>query len=78
MVQKGLLSEVKLPNIKNKYEISKKPHAHFVCQKCSKVEDIEIDSSCIEKDLGKNFLVKDIDISVVGICKECEKKADSR
>ena len=71
MVEKGLLSEVKLPNTKTKYEITKEPHAHFICENCGYVEDLHIDSDCLRKDL-KEFKVNEIKIVVTGKCKSCQ------
>ncbi|WP_281950624.1 Fur family transcriptional regulator [Nitrosophilus kaiyonis] len=74
MVEKGLLSEVKLPNSKNRYEITKDSHAHFICEKCSKVEDLYIDDECLKNNIDKNIVINDIDIVIKGICEECSKK----
>lgn len=72
MVEKGLLYEVKLPGIKTKYEISKKRHAHFFCQKCYSVYDIEVDTSCVKKSIDKDVDIDYINVSVEGICKNCK------
>ncbi|WP_187648179.1 Fur family transcriptional regulator [Nitrosophilus labii] len=73
MVQKGLLHEVKLPGIKTKYEITKNRHAHFFCESCQKVLDIEINTSCIYQEIDKEFSINEVNISIQGICKECMK-----
>ena len=73
MVEKGLLSEVKLPNVKTKYEITKKSHAHFICEVCGKVYDVNIDSSCLNGKISKDFEVKNVDIVIKGICLDCKE-----
>lgn len=54
-----------------KYEINnlKNNHDHVICNKCGKVDEIEIS---FNKDKVKNFSL--IDIIVKGICNKCNKK----
>jgi len=40
MLKKDILSEVKIANKKEYYEIKKENHAHLVCSKCGKIEDL--------------------------------------
>lgn len=69
MVEKLFLSEVKIPNAKTVYELSKNEHAHLVCSNCKAVMDIELDSSDISKQISNlnNFKVNQTDIILSGI-----------
>jgi Fur family peroxide stress response transcriptional regulator len=73
MVKKDILSEVKLTNKKEYYEIKKEKHAHLVCTRCGTVKDFMID----EEDIIKNIQLQTDDkilnatISFDTICKEC-------
>lgn len=73
MVEKLFLSEVKIPNAKAVYELSKNEHAHLVCSNCKAVMDIELDSSDISKQISNlnNFKVNQTDIILSGICQKC-------
>ncbi|MDX4047559.1 transcriptional repressor [Aliarcobacter skirrowii] len=73
MVEKLFLSEVKIPNAKTVYELSKNEHAHLVCSNCKAVIDIELDSSDISKQISNlnNFKVNQTDIILSGICQKC-------
>ena len=73
MVEKFFLSEVKIPNAKTVYELSKNEHAHLVCSNCKAVMDIELDSSDISKQISNlnNFKVNQTDIILSGICQKC-------
>ncbi len=42
MMAEGFILEVKLPGEKSKYELAKEKHAHLLCTKCGKVEDISL------------------------------------
>lgn len=73
MVEKLFLSEVKIPNAKTVYELSKTEHAHLVCSSCRDIMDIEIDSSDISKQISNrsNFKVEQTDIILSGTCQKC-------
>ena len=65
----GIISEVCLHQ-KPKYEINKEAHAHFICKKCGKVEDVEF-SEILNKDIEKKYPNSDKELYIYGICKEC-------
>lgn len=67
----GELIEVKLEEVPTIYDKTTKDHAHFVCKKCKRVEDIEmkIDTSKI-----KGSQVLTVNSYAVGICSDCVKK----
>ena len=41
MLKKEILSEVKIANKKEYYEITKENHTHLICSKCGKIEDFQ-------------------------------------
>ena len=73
MVKKEILSEVKLTNKKEYYEITKERHAHLVCTKCGKVEDFIIEAEDIIKNAQSytDDKISNVTISFDAICKEC-------
>lgn len=74
MNESNFTQEVKIPNQKSKYELTKETHSHLVCPKCDKVEDIMIDTSSILKQT-KTSHFKDIEVASLilsGICKDCQ------
>lgn len=74
MIENAFIQEVKLPNTKSVYELTKDAHSHLVCQRCGSVEDLHIDLSPMKTlDLDKaDFQVNKIDIVLSGICKNCQ------
>ena len=73
MLKKGLISEVKLANKKDYYEIDKNSHAHLVCTKCGKIEDFSINTDEIisKMQLLTTNKIYNTTISFDTICKEC-------
>ncbi|QOP40698.1 Fur family transcriptional regulator [Sulfurimonas marina] len=74
MIENAFIQEVKLPNAKSVYELTKEAHSHLVCEKCGEVEDIHLDLSPIhEFDLSHiNFQVNKVDMVLSGLCKNCQ------
>ncbi len=74
MILVSLLKEVKIPNMKSKYEIVKTPHAHLLCESCESLEDIELDMDEINNLLSSknSFKVHQTDLVFSGICSKCQ------
>ncbi len=73
MIQKEIVSEVKLVNKKDYFEIAKDNHVHLICQKCGKIEDFEIKTDNLSKKIeeltGDKVLSNTLSFDV--ICKDC-------
>ena len=63
-----IVYEINTQDSKAKYEIRKKIHAHFICQLCKSVEDMDINKEDFENYGDFNQL----DLYLYGICKECK------
>lgn len=73
MIDISFLSEVKIPNQKNVYELSKREHSHVVCSKCNTIMDIEIDTSSlmIQASQISNFRLNESSVVFNGVCENC-------
>lgn len=74
MIEKGLLKEVKIVGMKNKYEITKKEHAHAICNSCGKVEDVFLDTENLKNNLetSTQYYISQSDMNFFGECPECK------
>ena len=74
MCQKVLLLEVRIPNLKDVYELSKKEHHHIVCSKCNAISDIELDTSDIYNQAKSisNYKFNKTSIVISGVCSSCK------
>ncbi len=74
MLDNSFIQEVKLPQNKSVYEITKEVHSHLVCQKCEEVSDIELELQTIlhEVQIQSNFKVSKTNLVLSGICKKCQ------
>jgi len=71
----NIISEICL-HPKSKYEIKKSPHAHFVCKKCSKVEDVDLKELVNDK-IDELYPDSQKELYIYGICKECRERDSS-
>jgi Fe2+ or Zn2+ uptake regulation protein len=73
---KGLIKEIALKE--DHFDGDLKDHAHFVCQKCGKIYDLDL----ADLKIGKNLLNKSLAVGTIknfnliyyGICRSCLKK----
>lgn len=74
MLENSFIKEVKIPNAKSVYELTKHAHSHMVCKKCADVEDITLDlHKVVEKaSNNSNFKIEQTDLVLSGICKKCQ------
>ena len=73
MLESAFIQEVKIPNQKTVYEITKATHSHLACSSCSSVEDITLDLSDITKNITLyDFQVDRANLVLTGLCKECQ------
>lgn len=73
MLNKGVVSEVKLANKKDYFEIAKGKHVHLVCTKCGKIEDLQVNTDELIKKVESltSDKILDTTVSFEVICKDC-------
>lgn len=74
MIENAFIQEVKIPNAKSVYELTKEAHSHLVCEKCGSIADIVLDLSPIkELDLKEtHFKINKADLVLSGLCENCQ------
>jgi Fe2+ or Zn2+ uptake regulation protein len=70
----NIISEICLHQ-KSKFEINKEPHAHFICKKCGRVEDVPF-SEAIKCEIDSRYPDAHKELYIYGICDSC-KNGDS-
>ena len=70
-VEKGLISHLTISGNDVRYDAEIAPHAHFLCRKCGKINDLEqILCPHIKKEIDGNH-IDSIHLYLKGICKDC-------
>ncbi len=74
MMENSFIQEVKIPNAKSVYELTKTAHSHLVCDSCGEVEDITIDLDAIidEAKQISSFKIDKASLVLSGVCKNCQ------
>ena len=74
MLEKDFILEVKIPNQKSKYELSKESHSHVMCEECGKVEDVALDLHGITQTAANltNYKINDDALILSGVCSSCK------
>jgi len=67
----NIISEICLHH-KPKYEITKEPHAHFICKKCGAVEDVPF-NDIIKGEIDKEYPDSQKELYIYGICSKCKE-----
>ncbi|MGL4801338.1 MAG: Fur family transcriptional regulator [Cetobacterium sp.] len=71
----GAIKKVSLPNQVDKFDKNLEPHAHFICDECGSITDINIPK--VDKFLNKiskdeDISIRKYDITLNGTCKKCK------
>ncbi|MCF6270420.1 MAG: transcriptional repressor [Melioribacteraceae bacterium] len=77
-VEKKIINSITIDNTEILYEQSQKPHAHFQCNVCNNVIDIDLSSSLYGIKKIENHKVEKVNIHLRGICNECLKNGSMK
>ncbi len=74
MLESSLIKEVKAPEAKARYEISKAPHAHLVCSECGEFKDIMYDVNHLAHSIADDngYAINDTSLIISGTCPKCK------
>ncbi|MFT5836071.1 MAG: Fur family peroxide stress response transcriptional regulator [Sulfurimonas sp.] len=74
MLENSYVQEVKIPQNKSVYELTKSYHSHLVCTKCGVVEDIKLNMIPLlsEVTTSTTFEISKTDLVLSGLCKKCQ------
>jgi len=77
MLQTKLITEVKVPHQKTKYEITKEPHIHLLCDSCHEFIDLELDVNSLisEASQKSHYQLSGSSIVLSGVCEKCQEVA---
>jgi len=74
MTKNSFVSEVKIPEQKSVYELTKAKHSHFVCRNCNEVHDIAFDLDEIIQNASKKTesTIESAHLVFSGVCHQCK------
>ena len=74
MIEKLFISEVKIPNQKSVYELTKAEHAHMVCASCGTIMDVTLDIAPLAHQAQNltHFQITEANVVLSGLCPNCQ------
>ena len=76
LVKCGLVRHVNLDRSATRYCPNMKEHSHFYCDECGEIYDIDFNGAGDHAgfDIPAGFKVKQFDVSIRGLCRDCAGK----
>ncbi len=74
LVEKGIVCAITITGTEIRYDFKTFPHHHFLCRRCGKVIDIDIECPYVKKGQIDGHKIEELHGYFKGICKECLKK----
>jgi len=74
MLDNAFVQEVKIPNTKSVFELTKETHSHLVCEVCGSIQDIRVDLTKVMETQTdfKGFKVNTASVVFTGVCRNCK------
>jgi len=69
--EEGSIRRIKMPDNIDRFDNNDNFHAHFLCQKCNRVFDLDNFNDFVFN--INNHIVMDYEINLKGICQDCKK-----
>lgn len=70
-LNKGIIKEVNIDNNEVHYDMVMMDHAHFICNKCHKIEDLPVTKMELDTSEIMGYEINSQDVLLKGICKDC-------
>ena len=78
LVEKGIVCAITITGTETRYDFKTFPHHHFLCRRCGKVIDVDIECPYVKKGQIDGHKIEELHGYFKGICKECLRKRDKR
>ncbi len=72
LIKEGLIKRV-VADGGDRFDKTLSNHAHFQCNKCGVVSDVDCDLTSFERVHKSGVLIDSVEVSFKGVCKNCNK-----
>ncbi len=72
--KKGLVNTLTITGSEHRYDIVTQNHHHFLCKRCSKIIDIDIECPHLNTIISGEHKIEEVHGYFKGICKDCLDK----
>lgn len=75
---KKIVNTLTIVDSELRFDLSKKPHAHFLCTRCKRVYDVKLETEILNLDIVEGHKPDETYLHFKGMCKQCLKNETSR
>ena len=68
--KQGLIIKINIDSQRVRYDANANLHGHFICSKCNKIYDFDVDD--IKSNLSSDFDIDNKNVYYTGLCPECK------
>ncbi|EEB36517.1 peroxide operon regulator [Anaerococcus hydrogenalis DSM 7454] len=72
-VKNNIVSELDFNQSRKRYDFYQKHHAHFICEHCGDILDLNFDIDNLKFDGLEGYEINNVDLTIRGICPNCRK-----
>lgn len=72
-VKNNIVSELDFNQSRKRYDFYQKHHAHFICENCGDILDLNVDIDNFKFDGLEGYEINNVDLTIRGICPNCRK-----
>ena len=72
--EKGIVTPLFITGLEARFDINISPHHHFLCEKCGRIIDLDIECDYFKKGNVKGHRIIELHGYFKGTCRECLKK----
>jgi Fe2+ or Zn2+ uptake regulation protein len=74
--ERGLIQSISISGSEQRYDFKQSMHHHFLCNKCGRITDIDIECPNLRKILDRGDKVEEVHGYFKGVCKKCLGRKD--
>jgi Fe2+ or Zn2+ uptake regulation protein len=78
LAEKGIVCAITITGTETRYGYRSFPHHHFLCKRCGKVIDVDIECPYVKRGKISGHRIEELHGYFKGICRECLRKKDRR
>jgi Fe2+ or Zn2+ uptake regulation protein len=73
----GIIQSISISGFEQRYDFKQGMHHHFLCNKCGRITDIDIECPNLGKMLATGDKIEEVHGYFKGICKKCLRKEEN-
>ena len=80
LAQQGIIQKLEYPGAQKRFDGNPKPHTHFLCVDCGRIEDVPEEAVSVKVNDSHNWAAQrgfeSISLTIQGLCTQCKAKAE--